>query len=117
MFCSNCGKEIDDNSKYCPYCGAINEFDGTTSTKTVVEENNDKRYERFRDYENAEYFNETPTIGILALVFSILGGYLGLIFGIIGLVKYKQPKNRRRCTAAIVIFVVWLFISILLANI
>lgn len=23
MFCSNCGKEITDNSKFCPNCGSV----------------------------------------------------------------------------------------------
>ena len=22
MFCSNCGKQLDDNAKYCTHCGA-----------------------------------------------------------------------------------------------
>ena len=22
MFCENCGKEIKDENKFCPYCGA-----------------------------------------------------------------------------------------------
>ena len=26
MFCENCGKEIKDGDKFCPYCGAENEI-------------------------------------------------------------------------------------------
>ncbi len=28
MFCKNCGKEMDDTSKFCPYCGTVAATDG-----------------------------------------------------------------------------------------
>ncbi len=36
MFCSNCGKEIDESVKFCPYCGIC--LTNGTSTKTEVKE-------------------------------------------------------------------------------
>lgn len=36
MFCSNCGKEILDNSKFCPHCGsAVNQVEVTKTTEVV----------------------------------------------------------------------------------
>lgn len=35
MYCRKCGKEITDESKYCQFCGALQETDETTGTGTV----------------------------------------------------------------------------------
>ena len=35
MYCRKCGKEITDESKYCQFCGALQETDETTGTDTV----------------------------------------------------------------------------------
>lgn len=42
MFCKNCGKEIDDNSKFCQYCGA--KIVEPNSKKEFVEALNKIRY-------------------------------------------------------------------------
>lgn len=39
MFCSNCGKEITENSKFCPHCGsAVNQIE-ETKTRDVAQGN------------------------------------------------------------------------------
>ena len=81
MYCKNCGKEIDDNSTFCPYCGQ------------QIAENADKFYNNGYNNQNNNNNNnkkESQVIGILAIVFSALGGFLGIIFSIIGLVIYKE---------------------------
>ena len=35
MYCRKCGKEITNESKYCQFCGALQETDETTGTDTV----------------------------------------------------------------------------------
>ena len=35
MFCSGCGKQVDDNAQYCPYCGT--QFNGGGATFKKVE--------------------------------------------------------------------------------
>lgn len=54
---------------------------------------------------------------ILALIFGALGGWFGLLFGIIGLTKYKGPEysgKRVMCVIGIVLWAVWFVIQILL---
>ena len=67
-FCSKCGEEITDDADICISCGCA------TSKYTK---------------------NEGKTLGILAIIFGGLGGWFGLLFGIIGLSYYKKPENRR----------------------
>ena len=35
MFCMNCGKEIEDGSKFCPYCGSAQAVAAVTAEETV----------------------------------------------------------------------------------
>lgn len=65
MFCSNCGKEIDENSKFCQYCGANFSSKGNDAQKNVVHNENN---------------------GCLAQIGSIIGGFilLSIIFNIGG---------------------------------
>ena len=41
MRCSNCGKEIDDKSLFCSYCGA--KIEPTNSVKTSKETNSSEK--------------------------------------------------------------------------
>ena len=47
MFCSNCGKEIEDNEIFCKYCGTkLDVRNGNTNTKSneplITENKNDE---------------------------------------------------------------------------
>lgn len=46
MFCFNCGKKIEDNAKFCPYCGndlkETEDVDTQTESTTFVEEKTEK---------------------------------------------------------------------------
>jgi len=42
MYCSKCGKEIADNSKFCPECGT-NIAGESSSKNTIVDETRDTR--------------------------------------------------------------------------
>ncbi|MGC8979752.1 zinc ribbon domain-containing protein [Caldisericum sp.] len=37
MLCPNCGRQIPDGSKFCPYCGEKIAYGGTSSKKEVSE--------------------------------------------------------------------------------
>jgi hypothetical protein len=50
-----------------------------------------------------EVETEPSSTATTALVFSFLIPIVGLIMGIVGLTKYKSPRMRNKCTAAIVI--------------
>jgi len=57
---------------------------------------------------------ESSTIGILAIIFSVLGGWLGLILAIVGLCTYKLPENRTKCKIALGFVIGWFVLGILL---
>ena len=38
MYCKNCGKEIDENVNYCPYCGQKNTYKRTEETEAAKEQ-------------------------------------------------------------------------------
>ncbi len=90
MYCKNCGKEIIEGTQFCPYCGAAQ----NTNNNTTMQ--------------------ESKVWGILSLIFGILGGWIGLIFGIVGLCTYKDKQNRLMCKIGIGIFVFWLILSLLI---
>ena len=94
MYCRNCGREIPDNSLYCPECGAKQEDMNTTVEPSKKE--------------------GTKVFGVLSLIFGLLGGVLGLVFGIIGLVLSKNKQNRIMCVIGIVAFICWMIIYILI---
>ncbi len=81
MYCKYCGKEIDDNSAYCGYCGARQDGNSPHSYSYVNSEN--------------------VIWGVLSIVCAFFMPILGLIFGIIGLTTYKEPKNRKLCKVGI----------------
>lgn len=91
-YCQNCGAKIEENIENCPYCGH--------PTRRVVEENVPR--------------DDSPVMGILAIVFGALGGWLGIVFGIIGLTMYKEPKNRKNCKIGIGLFVGWIVLWVII---
>ena len=118
MICEKCGKEILNFEKECPYCGHVM---GTETNKEEAPTEEQKVVTQTVEYQN---IGETPytkpmtteskVLGILAIVFSALGGCLGLILAIVGLSTYKEEENRKLCKIAIVVFVVVFILSFIL---
>ncbi|MDE5867530.1 MAG: zinc ribbon domain-containing protein [Anaeroplasmataceae bacterium] len=93
-YCPNCGKEVADEANVCPNCGnPLNKEQ--TSTAEV---------------------SETSTLGILSIVFGALGGWLGLVLGIIGLCMYKKKENRTKCIIGMCLSIAWIVILIILYS-
>ena len=90
-YCSRCGAQINDNSKFCPNCGAETEY--SLRQKNTVPTNS-----------NAKVF------GILSLIFGAMGGILGLIFGIICIKKDRTGRYKVMGILGIVFTGIWLFI-------
>ena len=85
-YCSHCGAEVKDEAVVCVHCGC--------SLETEKE--------------------ESSVFAILAIVFGALGGWLGLVFGVIGLATYKNPSNKTKCKIGIALWAVWLVILVIL---
>lgn len=86
-YCQKCGCEIHDDAVVCINCGCqVGEIKKS----------------------------EGKAMGICAIIFGALGGWLGLLFGIIGLCIYKEPVNRRNCGIGLGLFGLWCLIYIII---
>jgi hypothetical protein len=86
MFCHHCGRHIDDNDRFCPYCGYKNDSDSLPETEKGI-----------KPYDAPEVVNDRGPhiLGILSLVLGVFSlGVLGLILGIIGLSTARKVDNR-----------------------
>lgn len=75
MFCTNCGKEINDNAVICPNCGVptANLKQQSAPAPAPVSET-------------------TNTLAIVGFVLSFFTGLVGLIVSILGYNKSKEPE-------------------------
>lgn len=72
--CVHCGAEIRDDATMCPHCGCLVE----TAEAPAASANDGNKYK---------------ALAILSTVFGVLGGFLGLVLGIIGFAIDKSKKN------------------------
>lgn len=90
--CPNCGAEQGEvRTKYCSKCGAAVDIDAVVCPKCGC-----KLAEK-----------ESSAWGILSLIFGLLGGWLGLVLGIMGLKRCQKKSTRVMCILGIVFFVGW----------
>jgi len=85
-YCQKCGSQIDIDAVVCPHCGCSVE----------------------------KQSNESSVLSYCAMIFGILGGWLGLILGIVGLISNKDAANRKRCKIGIGCFIGWVVIAIII---
>lgn len=73
MYCSNCGNKINDNEKFCPYCGAEQTGNSKSPAHTVSSD-------------------DTGSIG---------WGLLGFFIPIVGIILYCVWRNEKPLNAKI----------------
>ena len=109
-YCSHCGKQLDDAAVICPGCGcAVNNTPSNNAPQTNAAQ---------MPISSAEVIveGEKPLIARLAVAFTFLLPIVGLILGIIGVIKYKTEKFKKQCIIAIsisVVFMIFNFIFII----
>lgn len=108
MYCSYCGKKVNENQKHCVYCGTENEHYVENKNEEVI---TNTELQKNTVQENKD--NVSSVYAILALIFGALGGWLGLLFGIIGLKNYTDTNKRTMCYIGIGLWAVWMIIMIL----
>lgn len=110
MFCKICGKEIQDNSEFCPECGAAQQ---KASPAPV---SNADRYVNPKSQSTVQKapYNTMCIIGLVISAISLLINFWGLvgiagtIVSVIGLTNCKQ-KNENGKSLAIIGIVIGIF--------
>ena len=93
MFCANCGRLLEDDEKYCPICGALNEEApkssnvGSASTSTAFVQGDDPL--------KASMASEAMKWGIISLAFALSGclSFLGFIFSFTAKKRVNEYVN------------------------
>ena len=86
--CVRCGALIDEKAVVCPKCGCSQR----------------------RDY----MVDKTSAVGIAAIIFAVLGGWLGIVLSLFGLLFYYKGdtaadlNGRKNCKIALGIVVAWI---------
>ena len=142
MKCSCCGQETTSNDRFCPNCGEnnegyvevvetprpsatphvsqpINKVPINPSYSNTNQQANDPNnvspvfvYSQTQVVTNVK--QESKALGICAIIFSVLGGWLGLVLSIIGLCNYKEPENKTLCKVGLGFCVGWVVIGIII---
>ena len=101
MICQQCGRVYEDEFQFCPECGNSknNPFYGINNP--------------YNSYYAPK--QEGRGLAICALVFSILGGWVGLILSIIGLCTCKDDDNKKLCKIGLGFCIFWVILGIILA--
>ena len=107
MFCGECGKQIDDRAKFCPFCGSQVEVE-EEAVEYVYEEPEEKvEYVYEEPEEEVEYVYEeapkakkgngqkTVIIALLLVIVVIAGVFAWLLFG-----KNDNPATQNNQTAS-----------------
>ncbi|MCM1394452.1 MAG: zinc ribbon domain-containing protein [Bacteroides sp.] len=85
-YCQRCGAQVDDEAVVCTKCGC-----------------------------QIETVKQGPSgLAIAAFVFSLLGGWIGLVLDIIGLCTLKTEADRKYCKVGLIISICWIVLEIIL---
>lgn len=104
MFCNNCGKQVDDGTTFCPYCG---KQIGTPAAQPAQP--------AAPAQPAPAQSTDSNTIAIVGFIFSFFGGLIGLICSIIGYVNAKKgAPHKGLALAGIIISCGWALILIIM---
>lgn len=119
MFCSNCGKQVNDNDNVCPYCGAALHDNPGYQQPGPMNNGGYNQYNQQYQYNNQPAESRTNGFAIAGFVLSFFFWLLGLIFSVIGLNKSKimNDSGRGLAIAGIVISIISGVIMILVTII
>lgn len=95
MFCTNCGKEINDNAAICPYCGVVANKNALSNASSNT--------------------NQSNTMAIVGFIFSFFFALVGLICSIIGFKKAAElgGNGKGLALAGIIISSISIIITII----
>ena len=95
MFCTNCGKEINDNAAICPYCGVVEKKNALSNASSNT--------------------NQSNTMAIVGFIFSFFFALVGLICSIIGFKRAPEfgGNGKGLALAGIIISSISIIITII----
>ena len=95
MFCTNCGKEINDNAAICPYCGVVANKNALSNASSNT--------------------NQSNTMAIVGFIFSFFFALVGLICSIIGFKRAPEfgGNGKGLALAGIIISSISIIITII----
>lgn len=118
MYCKHCGAQVNEGIKFCPNCGT-QITDDTQNNSTSVNSNN---VVHPYPIQNNPLNNANPpskknsSLSIAALITSLLGplSFIGLILGIVDIVKDKTKANKHGLSIAAIAIsgIFWLLVII-----
>lgn len=96
MYCRKCGKEITDESKYCQFCGALQETDETTGAdevkKSTEQTINEMKEQIVHGQETGKLY---LIIGWVSMVVSLV--FIPIIFGAVAVIMgylYREKDEK-----------------------
>ena len=123
MYCMNCGKELDENARFCPNCGMQQHFAGQQQfasngqvgrTAEVVEKRPAKVWTVFSTVGKI--------LGIVCLCVSLIPyfNYFSLVFGVVGIVmsclgrKAKTEETDKNCRIGLTLSIIAVAVSLVM---
>lgn len=128
MFCKSCGRQIDDDSTFCSFCGTKQSIDLKPQVQADTNQSintTQKVYSNETNFSNSPNIVRQPkydptykkeddamTVGIILLV-------IALIFAIVGPIKFEDRESygQFRAVTAIVSLILRIFITVWVVNI
>jgi len=93
-YCPKCGAQCEDDAAFCSVCGE----------KLVKESTNN---------ENNSVDNPAKVLGILALVFGLIGlNIVGIICGAVGLTKNPDDTSKSLCIIGLVLSIIHMAVQL-----
>ena len=84
MYCKKCGKQISSNSRYCKYCGAVQDFD---------DDYDDDDYD---DYDDDDYDSRNENhIPVGIIIFALLTVAVFVFIVLYFKIDFRTTKRRR----------------------
>ena len=113
-YCPKCGAECEDNASFCSICGEKLPASGYRP-ENKFEENKTNSTSYNNNYEENRPTDTAKTLGILSLVFGIIGiNLVGLICGIVGLNKNPDSSARSLCIVGIAISAIHMLVQVII---